>query len=76
MLAWFVIYSFPYYLPVAAQDMNYACLIWGGLTIIVAVWWCVGARKNYEGPTTTGGTSQAEQIRRPGVELRKGSIQA
>ncbi|KIW56965.1 hypothetical protein PV05_05576 [Exophiala xenobiotica] len=76
MLAWFVIYSFPFALPVDAQNMNYACLIWGGLTIFVAVWWFIGARNNYEGPTTTGGTSQAEQIRRPSVELRKRSIQA
>ncbi|KAK0614908.1 amino acid permease [Bombardia bombarda] len=55
MLAWFVIYCFPYYLPVAAADMNYASLIWGGLTVMVAMWWFLGARNGYEGPKTTGG---------------------
>ncbi|KUI62813.1 Choline transport protein [Cytospora mali] len=34
LAAFFVIYSFPYYLPTDAQSMNYACLIWGGLTIL------------------------------------------
>ncbi|KAF3798267.1 Choline transport protein [Colletotrichum gloeosporioides] len=55
MLVWFVIYSFPSTLPTNAQTMNYACLIWGGLTIFVGLWWLVGARKGYQGPTTTGG---------------------
>ncbi|KAK2057467.1 amino acid permease [Colletotrichum caudatum] len=55
MLVWFVIYSFPYALPTDAQSMNYACLIWGGFTALVALWWLMRARKGYEGPTTTGG---------------------
>ncbi|OLN97360.1 Choline transport protein 4 [Colletotrichum chlorophyti] len=54
MLVWFVIYSFPTALPTDAQTMNYACLIWGGLTILVGLWWLVGARKGYQGPTVTG----------------------
>ncbi|KAK0375081.1 amino acid permease [Colletotrichum limetticola] len=55
MLVWFVIYCFPFALPTNAQSMNYACLIWGGFTIFVGLWWLLGARKGYEGPTTTGG---------------------
>ncbi|KAF6813109.1 amino acid permease [Colletotrichum sojae] len=55
MAVWFVIYSFPTALPTNAQSMNYACLIWGGLTAFVGLWWFVGARKDYQGPTTTGG---------------------
>ncbi|KAK2018112.1 amino acid permease [Colletotrichum eremochloae] len=55
MLVWFVIYSFPFALPTDAQSMNYACVIWGGFTALVALWWLMGARKGYEGPTTTGG---------------------
>ncbi|KIX02489.1 uncharacterized protein Z518_08430 [Rhinocladiella mackenziei CBS 650.93] len=71
MMVWFVIYCFPYYLPTDAQTMNYACLIWGGLTIFVTVWWFVGARKGYVGPTTTGGiNAQIEQVRRASVEKR------
>lgn len=55
MLVWFVIYSFPYSLPATAASMNYACLIWGGLTLLVGLWWLVQARHGYEGPKTTGG---------------------
>lgn len=62
LLAWFVIYAFPYYLPTDAKSMNYSCLIWGGLTILVGLWWVGGARKGYEGPKTTGGLLQAEKV--------------
>ncbi|KAH8903721.1 amino acid permease [Coniochaeta sp. PMI_546] len=63
MLVWFVIYCFPYALPTDATAMNYACLIWGGLTIIVGLWWFLKARHGYEGPSTTGGIiSEAERI--------------
>lgn len=55
MMVWFVIYCFPFALPTEAGSMNYASLIWGGLTIFVVVWWFIGARKGYEGPKTTGG---------------------
>ncbi|KAK5944119.1 hypothetical protein PMZ80_003400 [Knufia obscura] len=50
MIVWFVIYCFPFALPVDAATMNYASLIWGGFTILVAAWWFLGARKSYEGP--------------------------
>ncbi|KAK8046302.1 cholin permease [Apiospora saccharicola] len=55
MLVWIVVYSFPFSLPVDAQTMNYACVIWGGLTLLVSLWWLVVARHGYHGPTTTGG---------------------
>ncbi|CAJ2507371.1 Uu.00g085570.m01.CDS01 [Anthostomella pinea] len=57
MLVWFVIYCFPYSLPTDAGSMNYACLIWGGLTAFVALWWFGWARKGYEGPRTIGGVT-------------------
>ncbi|KAF3760375.1 hypothetical protein M406DRAFT_52836 [Cryphonectria parasitica EP155] len=60
LMIWFVIYSFPYYLPTDAASMNYSCLIWGGLTVLVGLWWLLGARKGYEGPKTTGGVVVAE----------------
>jgi choline transport protein len=44
-----VIYCFPYSLPVNAVNMNYACLITGGMSIFAAVWWFVKGA-NYEGP--------------------------
>lgn len=55
LLVWFVVYSFPYYLPTDAQTMNYSCLIWGGFTILAGLWWLLGARKGYVGPKATGG---------------------
>lgn len=49
MLAWFVIFCFPYSLPTSAQSMNYVSLTWGGLTIGVALLWLLYARKYYKG---------------------------
>ncbi|KAL8332160.1 hypothetical protein RB593_002484 [Gaeumannomyces tritici] len=63
MMVWFVIYSFPASLPTSAASMNYACLIWGGLTVFVGMWWLWGARRGYEGPVTTGGIeTEAETV--------------
>lgn len=55
LIPWFVIYTLPYYLPTDAQSMNYSCVIWGGLTVLVALWWVLGVGKDYVGPRTTGG---------------------
>lgn len=55
LVAWFVVYAFPYYLPTDAKSMNYSCVIWGGSTVLVGLWWVLGARRGYEGPRTTGG---------------------
>jgi choline transport protein len=75
MMVWFVIYCFPYALPTTASSMNYACLIWGGLTVFVVVWWFVGA-KNYRGPQTVGGIhSIAEEVKTV-EEIRAGGRQA
>lgn len=62
MLVWAVIYSFPTALPVDAQNMNYACLIWGGFTIFVGAWWLGSARKGYQGPTATGAVVPSMEI--------------
>ena len=68
MMVWFVIYCFPYYLPTSAGTMNYSCVIWGGLTIFVALWWLLHARKGYVGPQTTGGTTSiVEEIKKVSV---------
>jgi choline transport protein len=63
MIVFIVIYSFPYYLPTDAQTMNYACLMYGGLTIFVTVWWFIGARKGYKGPQSIGGITEADMIK-------------
>jgi choline transport protein len=50
MLVWIVIYCFPYAVPFDATNMNYSCVIVGGLTIFVAVWYRVIRARGYEGP--------------------------
>jgi len=50
MVVWFVIYCFPFTSDATAQSMNYASVLWGGLTILVGAWWFIGARKGYQGP--------------------------
>lgn len=69
MIVWFVIYCFPFALPTDAETMNYACVIWGGLTTFVTIWWFVGARGGYVGPKVAGGIETvAEHMRRASVE--------
>ncbi|KAF1988487.1 amino acid transporter [Aulographum hederae CBS 113979] len=48
--AFIVIYCFPYSLPVTAENMNYACLITGGLTIFVTGLWFWKRNRGYVGP--------------------------
>lgn len=74
MIVWFVIYCFPFALPVDAETMNYACLIWGGLTIFITAWWLFEARRGYAGPKlATGIRGDAEPMRRASVEKRASS---
>ncbi|KKY18208.1 putative choline transport [Phaeomoniella chlamydospora] len=57
MIVWIVIYCFPYALPTDAQSMNYASLIVGGFTVLVALWWFFGGplkEDRYTGPRTAG----------------------
>ncbi|KAK3116715.1 hypothetical protein LTR53_002624 [Teratosphaeriaceae sp. CCFEE 6253] len=69
MIVWFVIYSFPAALPVTAPTMNWSSLIWGGLTVLVTLWWLVSARKGYKGPQAIGGVAtQAEVVRRVSIK--------
>ncbi|KAI1629592.1 amino acid/polyamine transporter I [Exophiala viscosa] len=49
MLAFIVIFCFPFALPVDAETMNYTCLIFGGLTFIMLSIYMF-LRKGYTGP--------------------------
>jgi hypothetical protein len=83
-MVWFVIYCFPYALPTDAATMNYACLLWGGFTVFISLWWFFGARRDYEGPPVVhngGRVSVAETIKKGSVHrashggsVRGGSI--
>ncbi|KAJ5682864.1 DsDNA-dependent ATPase (Rad54b) [Penicillium macrosclerotiorum] len=49
IIAFVIIFCFPYALPAEAASMNYASLMTGGLTIFVTIWWFV-RQGSYEGP--------------------------
>jgi len=50
ILAFIVIYCFPFSMPVSALSMNYASLITGGLTVFVTLWWLWIRTHGYVGP--------------------------
>lgn len=58
IVAFIIIFCFPYALPATAQNMNYASLMTGGLSIFVAVWWLF-RRRSYEGPKNIPLTDKA-----------------
>lgn len=49
ILAFIVIFCFPFTPGPTAADMNYASLMTGGLSIFVAIWWFI-RQGSYEGP--------------------------
>jgi len=49
IIAFVVIFCFPFALPFDAADMNYTCLITGGLSIFVAIFWFFRSA-DYVGP--------------------------
>ena len=62
-----VIYCFPYALPVNAQNMNYSCLMAGGLTIFVSAWYLWKRDHGYVGPRVV--LEANNDIRRGSVAL-------
>ncbi|OGE52411.1 hypothetical protein PENARI_c010G06967 [Penicillium arizonense] len=49
ILAFVVIFCFPFAKEVTAANMNYASLMTGGLTVFVGIWWFIH-QGSYEGP--------------------------
>ncbi|KIY03711.1 uncharacterized protein Z520_00402 [Fonsecaea multimorphosa CBS 102226] len=49
MMAFIVIFCFPFAMPVDAETMNYTCVIFGGLTIIMGAFYLL-LRRQYDGP--------------------------
>lgn len=41
---------FPPYQPVTAQNMNYACVVFGAVVLFSVFWWFVRGRRVYHGP--------------------------
>ncbi|CRG84307.1 Choline transport protein [Talaromyces islandicus] len=40
-----IFFSFPYSMPVTVQNMNYTCVVVGGLPILILLWWLVGSKQ-------------------------------
>jgi choline transport protein len=40
-----VFFSFPYYMPVTASNMNYTCACVGGFLLIELLWWFVAGKE-------------------------------
>jgi len=47
-----VIFSLPTIMPVTPQNMNYACVITGGVVILSGLWYVISAHRHYHGPTS------------------------
>ncbi|RAK99910.1 putative choline transporter Hnm1 [Aspergillus ibericus CBS 121593] len=43
-----VFFSFPYNMPATVENMNYTCVVVGGLIILILGWWVVGSGKYRE----------------------------
>ncbi|THH17487.1 hypothetical protein EW146_g3330 [Bondarzewia mesenterica] len=47
-----VLFSIPTVLPVTKETMNYAAVITGGVVILSGIWYILGGRYHYHGPTS------------------------
>ena len=54
IIVFVVIFCFPFVMPAAASNMNYASLLMGGLSLFVASWWFF-KRRQYKGPQFVSG---------------------
>ncbi|CAN6621916.1 GABA-specific permease [Trichomonascus vanleenenianus] len=45
-----IVFVFPNYVPVTAENMNYTCVLLGFAFIGAGGWWVLGAHKFYQGP--------------------------
>ncbi len=50
IIVFVIIYCFPYAMPFDAASMNYTCLITGGFTIFMGLWWFWKSTRGYTGP--------------------------
>lgn len=45
-----VLFMMPYVYPATVKDMNYACVLSGGLTILLTIWYAWKRNRGYVGP--------------------------
>jgi hypothetical protein len=44
----------PSYIPVTAETVNYAPVVFVGFTVIATVWYFVWGKRKYDGPPSVG----------------------
>lgn len=62
-----VIFILPNYLPVTAENMNYACLILGATFIFAVSYWYVWGKKVYIGPRVNVELLDGKDLKTPEV---------
>ncbi|KAL4983741.1 amino acid/polyamine transporter I [Aspergillus falconensis] len=40
-----VFFSFPYNMPVTVENMNYTCVVVGGIPVLILIWWFIGNKQ-------------------------------
>lgn len=43
-----IFFSFPYTMPLTVQNMNYTCVVVGGLPLFILLWWVIGSKQYKE----------------------------
>lgn len=69
-----VFFCFPLVLPVTAQNMNYTSVIIVGLMVLVATWWLLHARREYQGPQYSFEAAERLSAFQSGKEGRRSFI--
>lgn len=68
-----VVFCFPYALPVDAASMNYSCLMAGGLTLFVMLWYLWKRNHGYVGPRVLLEANNEVVIGRVSSSVRRNS---
>ncbi|KAJ5128858.1 hypothetical protein N7448_002570 [Penicillium atrosanguineum] len=69
-----VFFCFPLVLPATAQNMNYTSVIIVGLMFLVAMWWILRARREYQGPQYSFEAAERLSAFQSGKEGRRSFI--
>jgi choline transport protein len=69
-----VFFCFPLILPATAQNMNYTSVIIVGLMFLVAMWWILRARREYQGPQYSFEAAERLSAFQSGKEGRRSFI--
>lgn len=74
IMATVVFFCFPLVLPATAQNMNYTSVIIVGLMVLVALWWFLRARREYQGPQYSFEAAERLSAFQTGKEGRRSFI--